>query len=388
MSQARNFADLLASGTTITSDKIANNAITLDKIADNVVDGKENLIINGDMAVAQRNSSSAVTVAHNSYQTVDRILFLISNDGAFTSEQSSTAPDGFSNSLKLAVTTADTSIGATQYAYFDHRIEAQNLQHLNYGTASATDITLSFWVRSSKTGTYCITVQKTDSTRYHFVKEYTIDTADTWEHKTITIAPDSNIKASGGAITNDNGDGLRISWFLSCGSTYASATDNVWSSDTNDYATSNQVNWLDSTSNDFYLTGLKLEVGSTATSFLHESYAENLAKCQRYYYKHCEGITQHVSLGDAHQTTQMDAVVHFPVTMRATPTLDANSGTGYWGVYITGVLRTSNAGWTLFRAMPTGTTIYNQGFSSMTKGHAGRVIVSNASAYMAFNAEL
>ena len=345
-----------------------------------------NLVINGAMQVAQRNSSSAVTVAHNSYQTVDRILFLISNDGAFTSEQSSTAPDGFSNSLKLAVTTADTSIGATQYAYFDHRIEAQNLQHLNYGTASAKDITLSFWVRSSKTGTYCITVQKTDSTRYHFVKEYTIDTADTWEHKTITIAPDSNIKASGGAITNDNGDGLRISWFLSCGSTYASATDNVWSSDTNDYATSNQVNWLDSTSNDFYLTGVQLTVGDVALPFIHESYGETLAKCQRYYLLHTPS-GYNILVGPAFYEAAGTAVCYcdFPIEMRATPSLSAPTGTNYYYLY---PFNDSFNSLTIAIANTKRSLVFNNTEVSGTAGNATVLRVNNPNAYVAFDAEL
>lgn len=353
------------------------------------VEGNPSLVINGDMAVAQRNSSSAVTVTHNKYQTVDRILFLISNDGAFTSEQSSTAPDGFFNSLKLAVTTADTSIGATQYAYFDHRIEAQNLQHLNYGTTSATDITLSFWVRSSKTGTYCITVQKTDSTRYHFVKEYTIDTADTWEHKTITIAPDSNIKASGGAITNDNGDGLRISWFLSCGSTYASATDNVWSSDTNDYATSNQVNWLDSTSNDFYLTGVKLEVGSTATPFQHESYGDNLLKCQRYFTR--VPVENNLEAHPMWIYTTAAASTRIPLglVMRAAPTITVEGSTNSatdWDIYYSGSFRTPNS---IVAANITSDSFrVNVSASGLTSGGAAGLYSRSADAGLTAESEL
>jgi len=356
----------------------------------NTVEGNPSLIINGDMAVWQRGTAATTVSGQGVYQTVDRFKLYAFTDGAYTSERSTTVPSGqgFGYSLKLAVTTADTSLGTLQYACFAQDIEAQNLQHLSYGTSDAKSLTLSFWVRSSKTGTYSIALDKNDATRYHFVKEYSIDTADTWEKKTITIQPDSQIKASAGAIANDNGHGLRLFFNLAWGSNYNNGTDNTWSSDTLDFTTSNQVNWMDSTSNDFYITGVKLEVGDTTTPFLHESYGENLAKCQRYYYKHCEGTNQHVSLGDAWATLQMDAVVHFPVTMRATPTLDANSGTGYWGAFITGVLRTTNTGWILFRAMPTGTTLYNQGFSSLTLGHAGRVIVNNANAYMAFDAEL
>ena len=310
----------------------------------NTVEGNPSLIINGDMAVAQRNSSSAVTAA-NDYATVDRFKLYEGTDGTYTSEQSSTAPDGFSNSLKLAVTGEDTSLSASQYAYIMQSIEAQNLQHLKYGTALAEDITLSFWVRSSKTGTYCITVDKNDATRYQFTKEYSIDTADTWEYKTITIAPDSNIKASGGAIANDEFNGIRVFWWLASGTTYNGATDNAWSSDTNDFVTTNQVNWMDSTSNDFYITGIKLEVGTVATPYRHESYAENLAKCQRFFYKTVD-YTWFYRLNSTPEYGRINLL--FPTEMRTTPTASftiggtvTSSGTQYTsrqqiGIYING----------------------------------------------------
>ena len=280
-----------------------------------------NLIINGAMQIAQRNDSSAVTVVSGEYQTVDRIQLLVSSDGSYTNEQSTTAPEGFTTSLKFACTGADSSIGASQYAYFRQSIEGQNLQHLKYGTSAAEDITLSFWVRSNKTGTYCITVEKFDTTRYHFVKEYSINTADTWEYKTITIKPDSNIKASGGVIDNNTGQGIRVDFWLAGGSTFH-ATDNVWSSNTSHYITSNQENWLDSTSNDFYITGIKLEVGSTATPYPHETYAETLRKCQRYYHKATSiGASNQGAFGagTAYQTTVLLGSYQAPVEMRTTP---------------------------------------------------------------------
>jgi hypothetical protein len=286
------------------------------------------LIINGSMTVAQRGTSAVA--AANDYATVDRFEFFEGTDGAYTSEQSSTTPDGFANSLKLAVTTADGTLATGQYAYFLQAIEAQNLQHLKYGTASAESVTLSFWVRSSKTGTYCIAVDKNDSTRYHFIKEYSISVADTWEHKTITISPDSNIKASGGAIANDNGIGFRVFWWLAAGGDFDGGTDNTWTSTTSDFTTSNQVNWMDSTSNDFYITGVQLEVGETATPFEHRSFGDELAKCQRYFQKSYDYGT---AIGTATTVSAMfnrhtagDAVsnrtpnITFPVEMRGETT--------------------------------------------------------------------
>ena len=244
--------------------------------------GARNLIINSQMQIAQR-GTSAVAAASGNYPSIDRIKCYESTDGAFTLEQSTTVPSGqgFSNSAKFVVTTADTSLAAGQYAQATQVIEAQNLQHLNYGTSSAKTLTLSFWCRSSKTGTYCITIVKEDSTATHYVKAFSISSADTWEKKTITIEPDSNITAAAGAIANDNGAGLYVYWNFAQGSTYTGATDNTWSTNTNHFATTNQVNWMDSTSNDFYLTGVQLEVGS-ATPFEHEDYGTTLRKCERY----------------------------------------------------------------------------------------------------------
>jgi hypothetical protein len=260
------------------------NLSPVETINGNAPFGHKNLIINGGMTVSQRATAATTVSGAGVYDTVDRMKLWEDSDASVNSEQSTTAPDGFSKSLKLTVATADTSLAAGQYACFAQLIEAQNLQHLQYGTNGAKTITMSFYVRSSKTGTYCIMLEKQDSTRYHYVKEFTINSADTWERKEITIEPDSNIKASGGAIADDNGVGFRCFIGLAWGSTYNGATDGVWSSNTNHYGTSNQVNWLDSTSNDFYFTGFQVEVGDLATDFEHRSYGEELQLCRRYFW--------------------------------------------------------------------------------------------------------
>ena len=280
-----------------------------------------NLIINGSAQVWQR-TTAATTATNDAYSTLDRFKFFESSDGAYTTERSTTAPssEGFTYSLKAVVTTADASIAAAQYAAISQYIEAQNLQHLGYGTSSAKSLTLSFWVRSNKTGTYTIALEKSDSTLYRYVKEYSISTADTWEKKTITIEPDSQIKASAGAIDNDSGYGIRVFWNLVWGSTFNGATDATWSSDANDYATSNQVNWLDTIGNDFYITGVQLEIGETATPFEHRSYADELARCQRYYFQY-DGVIH----GQAYGGVYTMGNVNNPVTMRAQPTYSASA---------------------------------------------------------------
>ena len=339
MSRARTLADLFNTDGNL-------NLSPVETINGNAPFGRKNLIINGGMTVAQRATATTTVSGAGVYDTIDRMKLWESTGGSMNSEQSTTAPAGFSKSLKLTVATADTSLGSTEYACFAQNIEAQDLQHLQYGTSSAKTITMSFYVRSNKTGTYCITIDKIDSTTYHYVKEFTINSADTWERKEITIAPDSNIKASGGAIADDNGIGLRCFIGLAWGSTYASATDDAWSSDTNDFATSNQVNWMDSTSNDFYFTGFQVEVGELATEFEHRSFNEELYNCKRYFQKSFNYDTAPENGGGSgvsfnggllgycgsNNSGTYSGFHRFDPEMRANPTVTTyGNSSGHWG---------------------------------------------------------
>ena len=301
--------------------------------------GSKNFIINGNMSVSQR-SASAVAVSGAAYHSVDRFKTWHDTDGAFTVEQSTAVPDGFTKSLKAQVTTADGTIGSAQYASISQLIEGQNMQSFAYGTSSAKTITLSFHVRSSKTGSYSITLYKgarTGTSSYLFNKSYTIDSANTWEKKTITIAPDSQIKASAGALGNDNAIGFYLFWNLSGGSNQAGATDNTWSSNTSHYHTSSQVNWMDSTSNDFYITGVQMEIGEKATEFEHEPFSESLKKCQRYYFrmegddidggKYSTHYRKRSASGYMYSDTSALGHFYFPVPMRIAPTALEQNGT-------------------------------------------------------------
>ena len=293
------------------------------------VNGRRNLIINGAMQVAQR-GTSAVAAGNPNYPSVDRYVAWEGTDGAYTVEQSTDAPTGFTKSLKAQVTTADTSLAAGQYAQLVQRIEAQDLQHLDYGLSTAKTLTLSFWVKSNKTGTYCITAYKEDSTgsalTMLFPKEFSISSANTWENKTITIEPDSQIKSATGVIDDDNGVGIQIFWNLAQGSTYTGGTDDTWSTNPNHFATTNQVNWMDSTSNNFYLTGVQLEVGSNASDFEHRSYGDELQSCRRYFLRYYGNDSpSYPRWFDPAYTTgaYMGGSFSFPVQMRATPSLSA-----------------------------------------------------------------
>jgi len=317
--------------------------------------GARNLIINGNAAVSQR-GVSAVGVPNGGYSTVDRMKFYESTGGAYTSEQSSDVPagQGFSKSIKLACTTADSSIGAAEIATMSQVIEGQNLQRLNYGTSDAKTITLSFWVKSNKTGIYTIAIYKHagGGTAYGCPVEYTISSANTWEKKTITVTPTAGsttlITSSAGAIIDSNGAGIEVHWGLAWGSNYNS-TNNTWSS-SGFYSTSNQVNWLDSTSNNFYITGIQLEVGS-ATPFEHEPFSVTLQKCERYFRQSGAytgaiptGVGGFVSQQGMNQTSGQKALTKdWETAMRATPTMtiyDHSTTAGKWSAVDT------SGGWT------------------------------------------
>ena len=235
------------------------------------------LIINGAMQVAARGTSETGVTTTGVF-VLDRFVINVADTAEYTISQSTTTPDGFANSMKWDNTTANASPSSGQYALFSQKIEGQNLQHLKYGTASAQSVTLSFWVRSNKTGTYIAELLQPDASNRHINKAYTISSADTWEHKTITFSGDTS-----GVINNDNGSGLSVTWWLGAGSDYSSGTlQTSWGALDQTARAVGNVNLSDSTSNEWYITGVKLEVGSTATPFEHRSFAEEWDRCQRY----------------------------------------------------------------------------------------------------------
>lgn len=290
--------------------------------------GRKNLIINGAMTVAQRGEATGVG-SGQTYGECDRFLFYGDNTPTFrvTLKQvedgtdSETTPDGFPNALKVDVTTAQSSITSGQSARIIHKIEAQNLTHLQYGTSSAKTITMSFWVKSSTTGTYTFNFYAEDNAR-NVGAIYTINAANTWEYKTLTFVGDTV-----DGINNDNGTGFWCQWFLASGSSQQSGTfATSWQDYTQaDYVKTGQPNVMSSTSNDWYITGVQLEVGSVATEFEHRSYGEELALCQRYYQKWYSSVGRTASSTGA----PMHACKHSQ-PMRTTPTINraANALTG------------------------------------------------------------
>ncbi len=234
-----------------------------------------NLIINGAMQVSQRGT---VVNAGNEYGGPDRFRFA-KNDGAFTISQSTDVPSGqgFSNSWKADVTSVSGTAGLN-YVIFQQRFEGQNLQQLKKGSSSAESLTVQFWIKSSKAGTYIAELFDNDNTR-QISKSYTVSSADTWEHKTITFPGDTS-----GALDNDNAFSLEVNLWLFAGSSYSSGTlSTTWTSVTDANRAVGQVNAGDNTANNIYITGVQLEVGEVATAFEHRSVGDELHRCKRYF---------------------------------------------------------------------------------------------------------
>jgi len=299
------------------------------------IGGRRNIIINGAMQVAQR-STSAVTVSDGSnenYQTVDRMNFGFGNSagGACNVSQDTTVPSGlgFSNSYKVDVTTADTSIGSTHQIFFRTILEARDIRNSGWNYTDSTGnskITCSFYARSNKAGTYCFSFRSVDATgNMYYVKEFTL-VADTWKRVIITIPSNSSL------VFDDNTNaGAVLAISLQAGSDRDNATDDTWNTSDSSLATSNQVNFFDDTANNFFLTGWQLEVGSVATPFEHRSFGEELALCQRYCFRINDNGSDAIQIGNGYYVTATTTrvVVTFPVTMRGIPTvttLDAGLG--------------------------------------------------------------
>ena len=235
-----------------------------------------NLIINAAMQVAQRGTSQS-SVTSTGYYTVDRFQLNTTDEATYTMEQSTDAPAGFKNSLKFTVTTADSSIAADDYAACHYLIEGNDIVPLGFGASGAKSFTLSFYVKSSQTVTFGLNFQNYGNDR-NFDSSYTINTADTWERKTITIPGDTS-----GTWTTDNGAGLKIWWSFLVGSTYeASAVSTSWGG-TLGLGLNGQVQLSSIINATWQITGVQLEVGTRATPFEHRSFGDELLKCQRYY---------------------------------------------------------------------------------------------------------
>jgi hypothetical protein len=304
---------------TINTNSIADDAVTVPKVTDQVLTHR-NLVINGAMQVVQRGTVATGGSTGLHYGGPDRWRMYQENTAAaYTLSQDTNVPSGqgFAYSYKIDVTTADATVDAADRADFLYRFEGQDLQQIAKGTSGAKAMTLSFWVSSPKTGVHTVEFFDNDNAR-QISKTYTINSANTWEYKVVTFPADTT-----GAFDNDNALSLQVGWWLMAGSNFTGGTFNssAWASNTNANRVSpNQVNVMDSTSNNFYLTGFQLEVGEVATPFEHRSYGDELAACQRYYQKPGADY-DFIWAGDCTNGQTYYLRWTIPVTMRATPTL-------------------------------------------------------------------
>jgi len=369
--------DKVQDGSIGTAD-IAADAITTPKIANSVNLGRRNIVINGAMNVAQR-STSLSGVTSGGYLTTDRFYTDLTSLGTYTVSQSTDAPSGFAHSLKYLCTTADASPASGDTFALQYKMEGQDLQILDYGNSEAKSFTVSFWVKSNKTGTGAFNIRNYDQAR-GINKSYTINSADTWEYKTIVIDGDT---ASG--ISNDSGHGLWLFYIFDSGSGWTSGTANGnwaawgWS----------QINALGTLQigrsvNDYIqITGIQMEVGDTATPFEHRSYGEELTLCHRYFERLTYSNTQFVSIGVANTTTTANTMLSY-LPKRASPTITLPAAGTSGGAL---AFLTSTGGYpsgigSLSIQLPSATglaRIHGSGFSGLNNGSPSGLFTSGSS---------
>ena len=349
------------------------------------------------MAIAQRATSTS-SVSSGSTFPVDRFKFLPNALGTFTISQSTTVPtgQGFSKSIKVDCTTANASPGDGSTLQLVQYIEGQNLQLLKKGTSSAEAVTVSFWVRSNKTGTYTLELYDNDNTR-QISQTYTISSADTWEKKTVNFAGDTT-----GALDNDNGLSFAVQFWLATGANYNNQTlSTSWSSVTQASRVSgSQVNIADNTANEWYITGLQMEIGTfdtnTIPAFPFESFENNLLKCQRYFEtfpsNDGDGV---IGFGYGSGSDTARTMFPFKVTKRAAPTMsDSLSSSRQYRInFINGSGTASNQNSTSTPSFGTISTLNSgymnlSGFSSIGGGLFGFLIYNNNTTLLSADAEL
>ena len=274
-----------------------------------------NMIINGNMQVAQRSTSVAVTAS--GYHTCDRWGLTLSSSGRFTmSQESITDLEGFGKALKLDCTTADTSIASDEVLFLYQKFEGQFLQRMQKGFSSAKPVTVSFYVKGNASATYVAELLDADNSSRHINKSFSVTTS--WSRVSLTFPGDTT-----GKLDADNAYSLRLNIWLHAGSDYSGGTlQTSWGSSVGANRAAGISSFFDSTDREFFITGIQMELGEVATPFEHETFEQNLARCQRYYW---EGQMAHA----AYATTAVYAeqMCYHPVTMRASPTITISGGT-------------------------------------------------------------
>ena len=343
------------------------------------------LIINGDMAVAQR-STSATSITGNGLNSVDRMYWAINNIGTYTCAQESLTSGpafeaGFANAMRIDCTSADASPASADYLYMQYNFEGQDLQLFKKGTSSAEKFTLAFWVKSNKTGQGNVEFKDKDNSNRHAIGSYTISSADTWEHKVVVINADTT-----GAFDDDSAKSMNINWWLGSGDDFTGVAegDAAWLANDADRANNDGALAInDNTANDWAITGIQLEVGeytsTTLPPFQHESYADNLHRCRRYCHLHMNTDQDGGPfLGPcfAYTSSNWNASLQLVPPMRAVPTVTSVSSSNAYRIFTNGGTVEYNQidfnAATLSGGLCTVVDCHLDGASGGTAGHAGK----------------
>jgi len=367
---------------------MTSKAFGLAQLGNAYADGalsNRNIIINGAMQVAQRGTSFS---GHTDGYTLDRWRLYRAGDAVYTVSQSSNAPSGFSKSLRVECSTADAVVDGGDYSIIQYNIEGQDLQQLNYGSASAQPITMSFWVRSNVTGVVTITNEVNKGPPF-LAQDFTISQANTWEYKTLTWVGNTST-----SIDDDNTTGIEFQMWLNAGGVFKASTYNstTWNDVSGSRVNHSNINLSSTVGNYIEITGVQLEAGDTATPFEHRSYGAELALCQRYYFRFnpSAGNSNTLGVGFVDSSTSSSHTHYFPGPMRAAPSALEQSGTA--GDY---AVRRGGGASTTCSAVPafSDANITNATFrlavsSGLTAGQAVAARAVNTNAYLAWSAEL
>jgi len=374
---------------------VANGGTALTSGFKNGVDPREDakpLIINGNMAVAQRGTSFTHANSNNNEFPVDRFQFVLGSIGEYTSTQETLSSGaaynaGFRKAARIDTTSAVSSPDGGDYFWFQYIMEAQDCLVFKKGTSNAEKMTVAFWVKSNKTGTGQLTVKDSDNDR-QVAGTYTISSADTWEHKIINLPADTS-----GAMNNDNGAGFRFEWWLGGGSTYTSgAVPTAWEAraDADRGVSTLAIN--DNTANDWAITGIQVEVGeftsATLPPFQFESFGENLARCQRYFLNYIEGNGKIVGIAASYNSSEVVLMHNFPTTMRSAPTLEISTGSSYYQHGEAGSIQAiTGSDISIDRATLNGAQLLLTSMSA-NSGDGGFLYTGNSSSKISYKAEL
>ena len=373
-------------GSSTNAIALASDGTCTANITNNLSNRRLN--INGAFQVMQRGTQSSVTTAKYG---IDRFKFEVYNCGTWTLSQDTDVPSGkgFSKSYKIQCTTADASPAAGDYVDTRYKFEGQDLQMLQWGTSDAKPLTVSFWIKCKKTGTFNLNLLANGAANKSLSKVITISVAETWEYKTVTFSGDT-----AQAIISDNAARLTLVFWLDAGTTYKGGTSptSAWETLTSaNRAASTTIALADDTANYVNLCGLQIEVGSVATDFEHRSFAQELALCQRYYFVKASGTNQAIGIFSTYNANDIFGFVPFPVEMRAVPTLDQVSGTDYYIVLSDGSGDNFNAISGMWNTSKTTAGLNANSSDGVSRGDTGKacfVKTTNASTHLAFSAEL